>query len=226
MNQYPAILIVSHSHDLAIGMSKILRSLNPDVLIEYCAGNNRGGLGTDPQAITSVLQKLATNTRDSYVLADMGSARFCVQEILETKVQGGIGKITLVTGPFFESAIDLVTKLKENSDSDQGGIEKRINLSSENTGPFEPASPKDDPETIAHSVYLPFTDGLHARPAAGLVQFFSQFDAEISLQRVDAKSILELLKLQIVGPQQVELQISGPDADQVVRKLEEYLKQI
>lgn len=219
MNQTSAILIVSHSHDLALGMSKILRSLNPDVRIEYCGGNNRGGLGTDPQAIASALQNLTSNVTECYVLADMGSARFCVQEILDARPPGGIGRINLLTGPFFESAIELVTKLKANNESGHGGIAETINLGSEKLG-------ADKSQTITRNVYLPFSDGLHARPAAGLVQFFSQFDAEISLQGVDAKSILELLKLQILQPQQVELEISGTDADQVVSGLEEYLKQL
>lgn len=58
--------------------------------------------------------------------------------------------------------------------------------------------------------------GLHARPAAALVQTALQFESDIYLslngQRVNAKSIMGLLTLAAAQGSRIQLECAGPDA--------------
>lgn len=65
--------------------------------------------------------------------------------------------------------------------------------------------------------------GLHARAAAKLVQFSSQFDAEISLKKgaesADAKSIMEVLMLAGTKDTQLVLIAEGNDEESAVDEI-------
>ena len=60
---------------------------------------------------------------------------------------------------------------------------------------------------------LVLADALHARPASVLVRVSTQFDATIVVRKGDlvanAKSILEVLRLQAAAGDEIELEVSG-----------------
>jgi phosphoenolpyruvate-protein phosphotransferase len=66
--------------------------------------------------------------------------------------------------------------------------------------------------------------GLHARPAAFLVDVASQFAAEVQVQHngevANAKALASLLKLGIEGGSQVRILARGPDAEAALRAIE------
>ena len=68
-------------------------------------------------------------------------------------------------------------------------------------------------------------EGLHARPAELLAKVASQFEATIELikdrQRVDAKSILDILTLAAVQGTRLELEAVGDDAQEALDALTE-----
>jgi phosphocarrier protein len=70
--------------------------------------------------------------------------------------------------------------------------------------------------------------GLHARPAARLAQEAQRFEADIELvsgeQRVDAKSILDILTLAASAGSTIELRARGTDADAALDRLEELFR--
>ncbi len=65
--------------------------------------------------------------------------------------------------------------------------------------------------------------GLHARPAARLAQEAQKFACDISLalgeERVDAKSILDILTLAAGHGSELELRAAGPDARDALARL-------
>ncbi len=67
--------------------------------------------------------------------------------------------------------------------------------------------------------------GIHARPADLLVRLAKQYQSKINLvkenQRVDAKSILELLTLGAVQGTPLVIEAEGPDAEQALDALTE-----
>lgn len=67
--------------------------------------------------------------------------------------------------------------------------------------------------------------GIHARPAAMFVKVASRFDAEIFLEkdgeRINGKSIMGLLMLAAGPGCRLRLEVSGADAEQAAKELEE-----
>ena len=69
--------------------------------------------------------------------------------------------------------------------------------------------------------------GLHARPASAFVKMANGFESDITVkkdsEKVDGKSIMGLLMLAASQGSVVEIEASGPDAEQAVAALEKFL---
>lgn len=69
--------------------------------------------------------------------------------------------------------------------------------------------------------------GLHTRPGNDFVKTAKQFTSEITLTKgektVDAKSLLKVMKANIVQGDTISICCTGPDEDEALRVLEEYL---
>ncbi|WP_088892264.1 phosphoenolpyruvate--protein phosphotransferase [Leptolyngbya ohadii] len=74
-------------------------------------------------------------------------------------------------------------------------------------------------------VAIPGKLGLHARPAAVLVDLAKQFQSEIAIhysgQTANAKSLVSLLKLGVAGGETIQILAKGNDADRAVAQLQE-----
>ena len=75
-------------------------------------------------------------------------------------------------------------------------------------------------EVVKEELVIVNTLGMHARPAATLVQTVLQYDSDITIQkngrRVNAKSIMGLLTLAAAQGSRVEVTCSGPDAQEAM----------
>lgn len=69
--------------------------------------------------------------------------------------------------------------------------------------------------------------GLDARPVALFVQIASQFDSSIYVgtgnKKVNAKSIMGMMTLDLGPGAQVDVSIDGEDESDAIEKIEEYL---
>lgn len=69
--------------------------------------------------------------------------------------------------------------------------------------------------------------GLHARPASVFVRTANKFESEVVVKKgsdkVNGKSIMGLLMLAANRGSTIEVEISGPDAEQAMKELEAYL---
>lgn len=67
--------------------------------------------------------------------------------------------------------------------------------------------------------------GLHARASSKLTQLASQFNSEIFIiknkKKVNAKNIMDILMLAASMDSEVEIEASGSDENEAVRKIEE-----
>ena len=74
--------------------------------------------------------------------------------------------------------------------------------------------------SVVQEVQIPNSLGLHARPAMQLVDLANRFDAEIqiakSYQRVDAKSIMQVMTLAATQNTKLTLTARGDDAAKAV----------
>ncbi len=66
--------------------------------------------------------------------------------------------------------------------------------------------------------------GIHARPAAMIVETASRFDADVVIEkdgnRVSAKSMLGLMTLEASHGSKLKVFVGGPDAEQVLDELQ------
>lgn len=71
--------------------------------------------------------------------------------------------------------------------------------------------------------------GLHARPAALLVETANRFQSEITIQKgkqkVNAKSIMGVLMLAAGPSSRVTIRIAGPDAEAAMAAIEKLIDQ-
>lgn len=78
-------------------------------------------------------------------------------------------------------------------------------------------------DSVRREVQIVNRLGLHARPAAALVQLASGFDCSVEVQRgelrVNAKSIMGVLMLAAEQGASLTIHASGPDAESAVQAL-------
>ena len=82
-----------------------------------------------------------------------------------------------------------------------------------------------DSDTATLQVVVNNKLGLHARPAAMLVQAVSKYESDILIhkgsQKVNGKSIMGVMMLAAGQGTKLRFEVSGSDADQVVQDIEE-----
>ena len=69
--------------------------------------------------------------------------------------------------------------------------------------------------------------GLHARPASNFVRLVNRFESDVMVrkddERVDGKSIMSLMTLAANHGAILEIEVSGPDAEQAMKEIEVFL---
>nr|BFF14134.1 hypothetical protein GCM10025699_54370 [Microbacterium flavescens] len=74
-------------------------------------------------------------------------------------------------------------------------------------------------DAVERSAVIVNSSGLHARPAAELVTHASSFQAEITVNGVDAKSLLRIMGLNVGVGSTIAIMATGPDAEAAVDDL-------
>lgn len=73
-------------------------------------------------------------------------------------------------------------------------------------------------------------DGLHARPAGDLVKRLKKYSSTVQFiykdKTIDAKSIIQLMKLSCKQGSVVQVIIDGQDAEEAITSVQEYLDHI
>lgn len=80
---------------------------------------------------------------------------------------------------------------------------------------------------IKKKITIRYSQGLHARPASIFVQIANKYESDVSVKKgsevVNGKSIMGLLTLAAQEGAVLEIQISGPDAEEMMKALEHFL---
>ncbi|MDD4954557.1 MAG: HPr family phosphocarrier protein [Candidatus Omnitrophica bacterium] len=83
-------------------------------------------------------------------------------------------------------------------------------------------------ERIEEEVIVNNPHGLHARPAALLVQIANKFDSRIVLEKdgetVDGKSIIAILSLGVNSGSALKIIVEGVDAKEAFSQIKEFLE--
>ncbi len=222
-----ALVLVSHSHELAVGASDLAAQMAPGVLILEAGGMGDGGLGTDYAKIEQAIERAAAGERGVVVLADLGSAVLTTEAVLEDVDPQVASRVRLVDAPFVEGAVAAAVTAHGGAGLQE--VAASAAHAAASFGPAQAPSPEaavpveaddgaDDGVVRATRTLLnPL--GLHARPAAVVARMIAGFDATVAVNGVNAASVLELMKLGATQGAQLRIEASGAQAREAVEAL-------
>jgi phosphocarrier protein FPr len=229
------IVLVSHSKALALAIGELVRQMvGPDFPIAVAAGvgDDHTELGTDAVHIAEVLLPFALGD-GAVVLMDLGSAVLSAQTALELLdpelVPDPSAKIRLCPAPIVEAAVAAAVAASVGGDLDGVAAEARAALAPKEaqlSDEIRPAAEKSVPVSAVQAenvreleIVVENPHGLHARPAATLVQLVNRFLSDVQLtnrsgQRgpASARSLTSVALLQIRQGDAIVFSIRGEDA--------------
>lgn len=227
-----ALVLVSHSPALAEGTAELAGQMAPEVALLTAGGDGSGGLGTSFEAIERALDAATVDGRGAVVLTDLGSAVLTTESVLDLLADDVAARVRLAVAPFVEGAVaaavtanggaDLAAVLAAAQDAGAVFAGRAASSPAVDVPPAPEASPGDtasDDDVLTRTVTLRNPLGLHARPAATLARLMAGLDATVTVNGVDAASVLELMKLGATGGQQLDVRASGPAREQALAAL-------
>jgi len=232
------LVLVSHSKKLASGIQEIIfETAGRDFPVAVAAGSGEDHqvLGTDAAHISEVF--LSFSRGDGAVaLMDLGSAVLSSEMALELLDPAHRDRIRLCAAPLVEGAIAAAVQARAGGDLDAVYHEalRALTPKQQQLQPGTTAEARHSPlpssSSPVHEVVLTIKNdqGLHARPAASLVQAASKFSSEIEISNennkrgpVPARSFSSIALLGARKGDRIRVRARGVDADTALREIAE-----
>jgi dihydroxyacetone kinase-like protein len=118
MAEYVGVVIVSHSHELAKGLKKLLSQLSSHVPVAYAGGTDEEELGTSADKIQNAIRSVYSD-KGVVVLFDLGSALINTELAIERLAEENITKVHIADAPLVEGAYAAVVQSGCGSSLDQ-----------------------------------------------------------------------------------------------------------
>ncbi|UFU04128.1 PTS-dependent dihydroxyacetone kinase phosphotransferase subunit DhaM [Ruania suaedae] len=217
-----ALVLVSHSAALAAGVAEVAAQMAPQVSLRPAGGTEDGRIGTSYDLVEgAVTDLLDGGARSVVILTDLGSAAFTAESVVEMLDDE---RVLQADAPFVEGAVAAAVTAQGGGDGPAvlaAAHEAGAGFGSVTTAgaPADTGDARDAPdrgEVLSRTLVLRNRLGLHARPAALLARRVGTFDAEVSLNGVDAASVLAIMGLGLTGGDELALQASGREAAQAL----------
>lgn len=234
-----SIVLVSHSSALAAGVKELAEQMTHGrVGIFSTGGLDEHTLGTNVETILRALTE-ADNSDGTLVLMDLGSAILSTETALELLSPEARGRVRLCPAPLVEGSVAAAVQAALGSDLETVYHEAltALNPKLEQLGQsppastVQPASLSGAPAGESLILTLINPQGLHARPAARLVELVSGFDADVTITDlttgrgpVSARSILGVVALAAEQGHQVRLDASGPQSAAVLSAIQSLIQ--
>ncbi|WP_258726648.1 dihydroxyacetone kinase phosphoryl donor subunit DhaM [Cellulomonas sp. NS3] len=214
------LVLVSHSRRLADGTVELARQMAPDVPLIAAGGDGHGGLGTSYDEVERAVVAATDGGRSAVVLVDLGSALLTTDSVLELADGDVAARVRVADAPFVEGAVAAAVRAQTGGSADEvlAAAEQapvgrgRAGDAVPDPVPVPPAGVHEPRAHLTAQVTLRNPLGLHARPAAVLARLVGGFEAVVTVDGVNASSVLELMKLGVTGGQSVTVAASGPQA--------------
>jgi len=206
-----ALILVSHSRALAEGAVELAGQMAPGVLLLAAGGMDDGSLGTSYDMVEAAVERATADGGRAVVIADLGSAVLTAESVLDLTDEDVAARVRIADAPFVEGAVAAAVTAHGGADLEAVLAAAQDAGSSFGTGPAggEPA-PHGDEDADGTRVTLLNPLGLHARPAALLSRLVAGFDARVTVDGVDAASVLALMKLGATKGQVLHVRAEGP----------------
>ncbi len=229
-----ALVLVSHSEQLAQGVAELAAQMAPQVLLLPAGGDGAGGLGTSFERVEDALARATQDGRSAVVLTDLGSAVLTTESVLDLAEPEVAARVRIADAPLVEGAVAAAVTAHGG-----GGLDAVLASAEQAGSTFAPSAAQTNADTSAAQAAGAQADealegmavvtlrnplGLHARPAAMLARMVAGFDAAVTVDGVNAASVLELMKLGATGGQELTVRASGAEGraalDAVVEAIE------
>lgn len=224
-------MIVSHSEKIAVGITELARQMAPTARLIAAGGTDEGGIGTSFERVSAGVAE-ADSGAGVVVLCDLGSAILTAETALDFLDDDVRGRVRIADAPIVEGAVAaaVAAEADESLDAVVAAAESaRGEGSSATPMPSHPLSGapsagesgpgSTDADSVSGSAVLVNAEGLHARPASEFVRLAGSFDARVTVNDVDAKSLLRIMALGLTAGDEVTLVATGPDATAAVDAL-------
>lgn len=183
------------------------------VAIVAAGGTDDGSIGTSFDKVQAGLAS-ADSGDGVVVLCDLGSAVLTAETALE--LHDAPERIRIADAPIVEGAVAAAVA------AESGATLEQVLAAAEDRSAGAPA-PAPQPAGEGGAVLeveLANEHGLHARPAAELVRTASAFDAQVTVDGVDATSMLRVLSLGLDRGATVRFEATGPQAAEAIAAIE------
>jgi multiphosphoryl transfer protein len=224
------IVVVSHSPDLArAAVSLALQMVHgPVPQIEIAAGTSDDRLGTDPVAVAEAVVA-ADDGEGVVVIMDLGSAVLSAELALELLSRPGI-RTRLVPAAFVEGIFAAVISAAGGAQLDAVArdAEEALDAKAAQLGQPRPPTGVDDsitsPASVLAKAIIVNPDGIHARPAALIVEAVASLDARVTVATdrsapVSARSPTALMSLGTRAGDVLRIEADGADAASAVDRI-------
>ncbi|HEY6685519.1 MAG TPA: phosphoenolpyruvate--protein phosphotransferase [Propionibacteriaceae bacterium] len=229
------IVVVSHSADLArAAVDLALQMVNgPAPRIEIAAGTADDRLGTDAARVAQAVEA-ADDGEGVVVIMDLGSAILSAELALEFLPEPGI-KTRLVPAAFVEGIFAAVISAAGGAqldavarDAEEALEAKAAQLDqaqlSQTQLPGDAVAPAISRPAIIAETTVVNPDGIHARPAALIVQTLRSFDAQVTIatdrsEPVSARSPTALMSLGARAGDVLRIEADGAGAATAVDRI-------
>lgn len=219
MSTKVSLVIVSHSDKLAQGVAEVAAQMAPDIVIRAAGGLQDGNIGTSFDKVDAAVQELVADG-PVVLLTDLGSATLTVESVLDFLDDE---PAYFADGPLVEGAVAGAVAAQQGADAE--GVVKAVRDAAKTWGTFTESETKPLGEDVCEAeVAIAGPDGLHARPAALVARFVSDYDAEVTIDGADAASVMSLMALGVRQGQTVTVRASGADAQRAVSDLVQKLE--
>ncbi len=225
-----ALVLVSHSRALAEGAAELAGQMAPEVLLVPAGGDGAGGLGTSFEGVEAAIDRATSGGREAVILTDLGSAVLTTESVLDLAEPDVVARVRIADAPFVEGAV--AAAVAANGGDDLAGVlaaaehaATTFSASTADASGTLDAGAAGSTAALTAQVTLRNPLGLHARPAAQLARLAASFDAALTVDGVNAASVLELMKLGATQGRVLSLVATGPQGrvalDAVVAAVEE-----
>ena len=212
-----ALVVVSHSVRLAEGVVELAGQMAPGTTLLAAGGTDDGELGTSFDRVSAALGEALGEGRAVVVLGDLGSAVLTAETALDFLDDADRDRVVVVDAPLVEGAVAAAVA------AETGGALRDVVAAARSATGVADAHADEKPlrggDAVERSVVLVNESGLHARPAADLVKLASTFRSDVTVDGVDAKSLLRIMGLGRGRGATLALMASGPDAEAAVDAL-------
>ena len=220
-----ALVLVSHSRDLAAGAVELAGQMAPGVLLVPVGGTGDGQLGTDFDGIERAFARATQDGRSAVVLMDLGSAVLTAESALDAADGDVAARIRLADAPFVEGAVAAAVTAHGGADleavlaaAEGAGRMYRVEAAAPDAAAVPGAIVEAaDDGVVRETRTLVNPMGLHARPAAVISRMLAAYDARVTVNGVSAASVLALMKLGATQGTELRIEAEGPQADEAVK---------